>query len=110
MRVEEIASGLPLPAWKDGSRAGARVTSERTIGSVPMLAGIPIAAELVYEFAHRVEEPAASTLRTALETNRSTIALTSRSVSRSFVGSRIARTTSPRSAESSCASTSGASA
>jgi hypothetical protein len=43
---------------------------------MPMLAGIPVAAELVAEMADRVEDPAASTLRTALEMNRSTIALT----------------------------------
>lgn len=41
-----------------------------------MLAGIPVAAELVEELAERVEEPAASTLRGALESNQSTIALT----------------------------------
>ena len=39
-----------------------------------MLAGIPVAAELVEELADRVEEPAASALRTALEAGRATVA------------------------------------
>jgi hypothetical protein len=34
---------------------------------MPMLAGIPVAAELVRELAHLVGEPTATTLRQALE-------------------------------------------
>jgi hypothetical protein len=41
-----------------------------------MLAGIPVAAELVRELAERVEEPAASTLRDGLSAGRAAIALT----------------------------------
>jgi hypothetical protein len=41
-----------------------------------MLAGIPVAAEVVRELAGLVDEPAASTLRDGLEARRAAIALT----------------------------------
>jgi hypothetical protein len=43
---------------------------------MPMLAGVPIGAELLRELAERVEEPAASTLRDMLDASRAVIALT----------------------------------
>jgi hypothetical protein len=41
-----------------------------------MLAGIPVAPELVRELAERVDEPSASTLRDGLDAGRAAIALT----------------------------------
>jgi hypothetical protein len=41
-----------------------------------MLAGIPVAAEVVRELAHLVDEPAATTLRDGLDSGRTAIALT----------------------------------
>jgi hypothetical protein len=52
---------------------GPNVCALRT---VPMLAGVPVAAELVRELAERVEEPAATTLRNCLDAGRATFALT----------------------------------
>jgi hypothetical protein len=43
---------------------------------VPMLAGVPVAAELVRELADRVAEPSAGTLEAALDAGRAVIALT----------------------------------
>jgi hypothetical protein len=43
---------------------------------VPMLAGIPVAAELVRELAHLVGEPTATTLRQALDREQAVVALT----------------------------------
>jgi ribosomal protein L10 len=43
---------------------------------MPMLAGVPVAAELVWELAELVDEPAASALRNCLKAGRTTFALT----------------------------------
>ena len=43
---------------------------------MPMLAGVPVAAELVWALADLVDEPAASTLRTCLNADRTALALT----------------------------------
>jgi hypothetical protein len=46
------------------------------LNDMPMLAGIPVAAELVWELADLADEPAASTLRNCLKAGRTTFALT----------------------------------
>jgi hypothetical protein len=46
------------------------------LDGVPMLAGIPVAAELIWDLADLVDEPAASTLRNYLKAGRTTFALT----------------------------------
>jgi hypothetical protein len=48
---------------------------------MPILAGIPVAAELVWELADLVDDPAASTLRNCLKAGRTTFALKSPSAS-----------------------------
>jgi hypothetical protein len=71
MPREDTSSGAVYKAITSAS-----ASNVCTISVMPMLAGIPVDAELIRELAQRVEDPAASTLRDGLERGRATFALT----------------------------------
>jgi hypothetical protein len=68
------------------------------IASMPMLAGIPIAPELVRELTARLDEPTATVLEQALDAQRAVVALTITTVSEFSERSRTAPTGWPSSA------------
>jgi hypothetical protein len=74
---------------------------------MPMLAGVPVPADLVRELAERVDESTAGYLEAALDTGRATFALTIEGRKRYSTRSRTARTGLPSWGASCCASTSG---